>query len=131
MVAMDLGDMLSVDGILGIKDFSDYLVTFNYPEKIVQFEEGSLKKSGENVIPFSLVMNGMVMNVEIQVEGTKKNVHFDTGFPVSFAFPLSMRDVLSFKTPPVESGTAQLVGESFKNLKSPAGRKYSFRKHSF
>ena len=113
MSMMDFGDMLQVDGILSINHFSDYLITFDYPAKTIQFEKGLLQKSGENVIPF-----GLAMKVEINVDGTKKNAHLDTGFPGSFAFSLSMQDALSFKTSPVEAGTARMVGTSFKFWKA-------------
>ncbi|MCD4817539.1 MAG: retroviral-like aspartic protease family protein [Candidatus Cloacimonetes bacterium] len=113
MTVMDFGDMLQVDGILSIDHFSDYLITFDYPAKNIQFEKGLLQKSGENVIPF-----GPAMQIEINIDGTKTNAHLDTGCPVSFAFPLSMQDELSFKTPPVESGTARMIGTSFKIWKA-------------
>ena len=109
MGVVDFGDMLKVDGVLSTNDFSDFLVTFNYPEKIVQFEKDSLTRKNKNVIPFRTNMK-----IAINVNGTKKNAHLDTGFPGSFAFPKSMESALNLKTPLVEMGTARMVGASFK-----------------
>ena len=113
MVKLDFGDMLSVDGILGLQPFSDYLVTIDYPEEKIVFKRGQLQKNSENVIPF-----GSMMSLHIEIDGTEKVAHLDTGCPVSFAFPLAHQNTLNLKTAPAEMGRAGMVGASFKIWKA-------------
>ena len=122
MITMNFGEVLngtlSIDGILSPKDFNDFLVTFNYPEKIIEFEKGSLNKELDNAIAYNTKMNNMNISVEIKVDGKNNNANLDTGFPGSFAFPISMQDALSFKNPPKEAGTAGMIGASIKIWKA-------------
>ena len=113
MVKMDFGDMLSVDGILGLRHFADYLVTIDYPGENIVFERGHLQQNLKNVVPF-----GSHMSLNIDVMGAKKVAHLDTGCPVSFAFPAAQKNSLRFTAPPVESRNAQMVGASFKTWKA-------------
>ncbi|UCE19604.1 MAG: clan AA aspartic protease [Gemmatimonadota bacterium] len=113
MVKLDFGDMLSVDGILGLQPFSDYLVTIDYPGEKIVFDRGHLQHNSENVIPF-----GSMMSVHIDIGGTEKVAHLDTGCPASFAFPLAHQNTLKLKTPPTEMGRAGMIGASFKIWKA-------------
>jgi len=113
MVAMDLGDMLSVDGILSIKHFSDFLVTFDYPGNVIILERAELNATGENVIPY-----GPMMGLEIDIDGTQRTAHLDTGSPVSFAFSASFKDAMNYQSQPIEFGSAGMVGASFKIWKA-------------
>ncbi|MCP4727106.1 MAG: hypothetical protein GY863_18855 [bacterium] len=113
MMAMDLGDMLSVDGILSIKHFSDFLVTFDYPGNVIILERAELNANGENVIPY-----GSMMGLEIDIDGTQRTAHLDTGSPVSFAFSASFKDAMNYQSQPIEFGRAGMVGASFKIWKA-------------
>jgi len=110
----ELGDQLILDGILSLNDFSDYLVTFNYPNETVEFYIGFLDENDKNVKSYS----GSIIGVEIEINGEKKNAFLDTGFPGSFGFPFSMKDELRFKSSPVQSGSAGMVGATFKIWKA-------------
>ena len=53
MITMDLGDIPNTNGILSLNQFSEFLITLNYPERTVSFEKGNLSDSDENILHFS------------------------------------------------------------------------------
>jgi hypothetical protein len=112
MITMDLGDIPNTNGILSLNQFSEFLITLNYPERTVSFEKGNLSDSDENILHFSTARG--VPSVQIEISGRKKEAYLDSGYPGSFAFPYSIKDALNFITPPVEAGTAFYVDVSYK-----------------
>lgn len=114
MVAIDLRKMIPVDGILSFREFSEFLININYPEKKIILEKGTLHKDQANVT--ALVPDQRILTVPLQVDGRVWNAHLDTGSPVFFSFPYALKDRLGFKSPPVlQSGQARTVAGVHRN----------------
>ncbi len=117
MVKMNLRNMLPVDGILSFSEFSEYLININYPDKKIILEKGALQKDKESVI--SLTPDSEILTIQLEANGRKWNTHLDTGSPFLFSFPLSSKDNLKFKSPPVlVSGQSRTLNGSHKNWKA-------------
>ncbi|MBN2244546.1 MAG: clan AA aspartic protease [Candidatus Aminicenantes bacterium] len=114
MVVMDLRKMIPVDGILSFREFSEFLININYPEKRIVLEKGELNKDQANVT--ALVPDQIILTVPLKVDERMWNAHLDTGSPVFFAFPYALKDQLKFKSPPVLlSGQARTVAGAHRN----------------
>ncbi|MDP9003414.1 MAG: retropepsin-like domain-containing protein, partial [Verrucomicrobiota bacterium] len=83
---------LKVDGILGLSVFSEYLVTLDFPAKVLRFDRGELPKSdGAEVLDYK--GEGAIPLVELSVGSARINAHLDSGNMIGeFVFPTSFAD---------------------------------------
>jgi predicted aspartyl protease len=98
---------LKVDGIVGLSLFSDYLVTLDFPKKLLRFERGELPKSdGAEILDYKSERG--VPLVELTVGSTKINAHLDSGNMIgAFVLPTSFVEKLTHASEPVVVGRAR------------------------
>jgi hypothetical protein len=98
---------LKVDGILGLSVFSDYLVTLDFPAKLLRFERGELPKpDGAEVLDYK--SEGGIPVVELTVGSSKINAHLDSGNMIgAFILPTSFAEKLTHASEPVVVGRAR------------------------
>jgi hypothetical protein len=114
MVVMPLRKMIPVDGVLSFREFSEYLVNINYPEKKIILIKGELPKDQANII--KLIPDCEILTVPLKANGRMWSAHMDTGSPFSFSFPLALKDQLKFKSPPVPlAGQSRTISGTRKN----------------
>jgi hypothetical protein len=96
-----------VDGIVGLSLFSDYLVTLDFPKKLLRFERGELPKSdGAEILDYKSERG--VPLVELTVGSTKINAHLDSGNMIgAFVLPTSFVEKLTHASEPVVVGRAR------------------------
>ena len=117
MVVMDLRAMIPVDGIVSFKQFAEYLVTIDCPERKIVLKEGALREDWKNVL--ALYENEPILTVSLEAGGQVWKAHLDTGSPFSFAFPCVHKDRLTFKSPPVLlAGSSRTVSGMHRNWKA-------------
>ena len=69
---------LNIDGILGLSVFSEYLVTLDYPAKLLRLEKGELPKAdGAEILDYK--KQGGIPLLELSVGCTKIDAHLDSG----------------------------------------------------
>ena len=98
---------LAADGIVGLALFKDYLLTLDYPGKVVRISRGELPKAdGADVLDYQ-VEHG-VPSVELTVGSTKINAHLDSGNRIGeFVFPSSFVEKLTKVSEPRVVGRAR------------------------
>jgi predicted aspartyl protease len=98
---------LKVDGILGLSLFSDYLVTLDFPAKLLRIDRGELPKSdGAEILDYK--SEGGIPLLELSVGSTKINAHLDSGNMIgAFVLPTSFVEKLAFASEPVVVGKAR------------------------
>ena len=98
---------LNIDGILGLSVFSDYLVTLDYPPKLLRLEKGELSKAdGAEILDYK--SKGGVPLLELSVGDTKIDAHLDSGNMVgAFVLPTVFVEKLTRASEPVVVGRAR------------------------
>jgi hypothetical protein len=98
---------LAADGIIGLALFKDYLLTLDFPAKLVRINRGELPKSdGVEILDYH-VEHG-VPSVELSVGTTKINAHLDSGNRIgAFVFPTAFVEKLSLAGEPRVVGRAR------------------------
>jgi hypothetical protein len=98
---------MKVDGILGLSLFSEYLVTLDFPAKLLRIERGELPKAdGAEILDYK--NEGGVPLVELSVGSTKVKAHLDSGNMIgAFVFPTSFVEKLTPASEPVVVGRAR------------------------
>lgn len=98
---------MKVDGILGLSLFSEYLVTLDFPAKLLRFEQGELPKSdGADILDYK--SEGGIPLVELSVGSTKIKAHLDSGNMIgAFVFPTSFVEKLTQTSKPLVVGRAR------------------------
>jgi hypothetical protein len=98
---------LKVDGILGLSLFSEYLVTLDFPTKLLRFERGELPKAdGAEILDYK--SEGGIPLVELSVGSTKIKAHLDSGNMIgAFVFPTSFVEKLTRASEPIVVGRAR------------------------
>ena len=98
---------LKVDGILGLSLFSEYLVTLDFPAKLLRFERGELPKAdGAEILDYK--SEGGIPLVELSVGNTKIKAHLDSGNMIgAFVFPTSFVEKLTQTSKPLVVGRAR------------------------
>jgi len=95
-------------GILGLRLFEDYLVTFDYPNRRFIFESGRLPPSGEGILRCSFDEKyGSILTIQPTVAGIAMNVHIDTGSPAVLALLSKWQKKLPLTSKPVKVGMAR------------------------
>ena len=98
---------LKVDGVLGLSLFSEYLVTLDFPAKLLRVARGELPKAdGAEILDYK--SEGGISLVELSVGSTKIKAHLDSGNMIgAFVFPASFVEKLTQASEPVVVGRAR------------------------
>lgn len=98
---------LKLDGVAGLSLFADYLVTLDFPKKLLRFERGELPKSdGAEILDYKNE-HGVPL-VELNVGSTKINAHLDSGNSIgAFVLPTAFAEKLTRASEPVVVGRAR------------------------
>ena len=98
---------LDIDGILGLSVFSEYLVTLDYPAKVLRIEKGELPKAdGAEILDYK--SKGGIPLLEMSVGGTKIDAHLDSGNMIgAFVLPTAFAEKLARVSEPVVVGRAR------------------------
>lgn len=98
---------LAADGIIGLALFADYLLTLDYPAKVVRISRGELPKAdGAEILDYKSEHG--VPSVELNVGSTKINAHLDSGNRIgAFVFPTAFAEKLTQASEPLVVGRAR------------------------
>lgn len=98
---------LNIDGILGLSVFSEYLVTLDYPAKLLRLEKGELPKAdGADILDYK--SKGGIPLLEMSVGSTKIDAHLDSGNMIgAFVLPTAFAEKLTRASEPVVVGRAR------------------------
>jgi hypothetical protein len=98
---------LNIDGILGLSVFAEYLVTLDYPAKLLRIEKGELPKAdGAEILDYK--SKGGIPLLEMTVGGTKIDAHLDSGNMIgAFVLPTAFAEKLTRASEPVVVGRAR------------------------
>lgn len=98
---------LKIDGILGLSVFSEYLVTLDFPAKLLRVEKGELPKAdGAEILDYK--SQGGIPLLELTVGNTKINAHLDSGNMIgAFVLPTAFVEKLTKASEPVVVGRAR------------------------
>jgi len=98
---------MKVDGILGLNLFREYLVTLDFPAKLLRIEKGELPKpDGAEILDYQ--NEAGIALVELGVGGARIKAHLDSGNTMgAFVLPTSFVEKLSLASEPVVVGRAR------------------------
>jgi hypothetical protein len=98
---------LVADGIIGLGLFADYLLTLDFPAKVVRISRGELPKAdGLEILDYKNE-HGVPL-VELSVGSAKINAHLDSGNMIgAFVFPTSFVEKLTRASDSVVVGKAR------------------------
>jgi hypothetical protein len=98
---------LPADGIIGLALFKDYLLTLDFPAKVVRISRGELPKAdGAEILDYQ--MEHGVPSVELNVGTTRIKAHLDSGNMIgAFVFPTSFVEKLTQSSEPKVVGRAR------------------------
>jgi hypothetical protein len=98
---------LNVDGILGLSVFAEYLVTLDFPAKVLRIEKGELPKAdGAEILDYK--SKGGIPLLELSVGSTKIDAHLDSGNAIgAFVLPTAFAEKLTRASEPVVVGRAR------------------------
>jgi len=98
---------LKIDGVVGLSVFSEYLVTLDFPKKLLRFERGELPKAnGAEILDYKNEHG--VPSVELSVGKTKITAHLDSGNSIgAFVLPTAFAEKLTRASEPVVVGRAR------------------------
>jgi hypothetical protein len=96
-----------VDGVLGLDLLSDYLVTLDFPGKVLRIDKGELPKAdGVDILDYK--NEAGIAVVDLSVGSMKIKAHLDTGNAMGpFILPTSFVEKLSLGSEPVVVGRAR------------------------
>ncbi|MEN3370052.1 MAG: hypothetical protein V7609_2195 [Verrucomicrobiota bacterium] len=98
---------LKIDGILGLSVFSEYLVTLDFPAKLLRVEKGELSNAdGAEILDYK--SQGGIPLLELTVGNTKINAHLDSGNSIGeFVLPTAFVEKLTQASEPKVVGRAR------------------------
>jgi Aspartyl protease len=98
---------LAADGIIGLGLFADYLLTLDFPAKVVRISRGELPKAdGAEILDYQTEHG--VPSVDLGVGNTKINAHLDSGNRIGeFVFPTTFVEKLTQTSKPLVVGRAR------------------------
>jgi hypothetical protein len=98
---------LKIDGILGLSVFSEYLVTLDFPAKVLRVEKGELPKTdGAEILDYKS-QDGIPL-LELTVGNAKIKAHLDSGNMIgAFVLPTTFVEKLTQASEPVVVGRAR------------------------
>lgn len=89
---------VNVDGILSYSILSDYVLTINYPNSRLEFNNRELEKSKS----LSYTSPDRIITIKMNVDGNEIDCHLDTGSKFGFTLPNDIVAKLKLKYEPVE-----------------------------
>jgi hypothetical protein len=99
-------------GVLSGSSFPGYLLTFDYPRKLIRIRKGELAPSDGRSI-FDYPEGSLLPTVPIRVAGSEIRAHFDTGSGHGLTLPSKLIHEIPLASEPKEAGTAKtFMGES-------------------
>jgi hypothetical protein len=109
-VTMDIKTMTHghAQGVLGLRLFRDYLMTFDYPGGEIRLSRGKLTPGGAKTISYK--DSASLIEIPLEVAGMKVIAHIDTGSMGGFTLPLEMKQSLPLLAASESAASAQLVG---------------------
>lgn len=109
-VGVDLAALAggTFQGIVGMRNFVDYLITLDYPDGTLVIEPGGLSGGDDGTVPFAL--DGRLIRFDIDVAGVTVPADLDSGSAHSFTLPKAFEGRWSFLTPVTEVGKVRMVG---------------------
>jgi hypothetical protein len=98
---------MKVDGILGLSLFAEYLVTLDFPAKLLRIDRGELPNAdGAEILDYK--NEGGVPLVELTVGSAKIDAHLDSGNAIgAFVLPTAFVEKLAKASEPVVVGKAR------------------------
>lgn len=98
---------LPADGIIGLTLFKDYLLTLDFPAKVVRVSRGELPKAdGAQILDYQLEHG--VPSVELSVGPARINAHLDSGNMIGeFVLPTAFVEKLTHASEPKVVGRAR------------------------
>lgn len=104
---------MKIDGILCFELFKDYLLTLDYPAKLVRIEQGNLPEAnGKDILSFENPRGIPV--VKLGVGNQTIDTHIDSGNANGgFVFPTERIEKLQLASEPRVVGTARTVSNTF------------------
>lgn len=98
---------LNIDGILGLSVLEEYLVTLDYPAKLLRLEKGELPRAdGAEILDYK--SKGGIPLLELTVGDRKIDAHLDSGNMVgAFVLPTAFTETLTRASEPVVVGRAR------------------------
>ena len=98
---------MNIDGILGLSVLSEYMVTLDYPAKLLRIEKGELPKAdGAEILDYK--SKGGIPLLELSVGTTKIDAHLDSGNMIgAFVLPTAFAEKLTRASEPVVVGRAR------------------------
>ena len=98
---------LKIDGILGLSVFSEYLVSLDFPAKLLRVEKGELPKAdGAEILDYK--SQGGIPLLELTVGNTRINAHLDSGNSIgAFVLPTAFVEKLTQASEPKVVGRAR------------------------
>ena len=109
-VTMDLDTFSrgTMQGVLGLGLFKNYLLTYDYEKSEIRVTRESLSADEPGVMPYS-DQDGHIQ-IDIDVAGTPLATHIDTGSMAGFTLPVELQDSLTLAPDGQRAGNARLVG---------------------
>lgn len=112
--AMPLSNLLGdhARGVLSASCFPGYLVTLNYPGKLITIKKGSLG-SADGQTTFAYDDSENIPSVPLKLAGYDARVHLDTGSTDGLSVPSAMLKIVPLASAPKEATSVKLVGREF------------------
>ena len=109
-VTMDLATFSggTIQGVLGLGLFRDYVLTYDYGQGEIRVSRGSLSAGEPGVMPYNDI-DGHIQ-VDMQVAETTVATHVDTGSMAGFTLPIELKESLTLMPGGQGSSAARLVG---------------------
>lgn len=96
-------------GVLAVASFPGYLLTYNYPGKLISIRKGSLP-AADSKTNFQYSEDQPLPTVPLRICGRDVEVHLDTGAPFGLTLPLKFLKELPLAKEPKESGKVRTGG---------------------
>jgi hypothetical protein len=116
-VSLDLSAVLTgsrvPQGVLSAASFPGLLITFNYPDKRVEFQSGELPAADGQTI-FEWDAADPVPAVPITLDDLKVKLYLDSGSPSGIILPLEYADILRLESKPIAARNERTVDGELK-----------------
>ena len=113
---MPLGALLKGEnaprGVLSAANFPGYLLTYDYPGKLISIKKGALESADSNSI-FQYTEEQVLPTVPVRIAGHDRQVHLDTGSAFGLTLPVKFLTELPLATQPKEAGRVRTGGGEF------------------
>jgi hypothetical protein len=109
-ITMDISGFSNgqTQGVLGLGLFRDYLLTFDQAGGRITVSRDTLSADEPGVVPYDT--DGELIQIDMDVAGTRVATHVDTGSMASFTLPAAMMQSLTLQEAPPAGAKARLVG---------------------